>query len=307
MVGYLLSGDGIPSGGAVEDVALLGRRAHMEQIRESGLRVVLPRGPRSIRFRHCFSSLEEFQRSGYRPDAVVVTVKTYSLPRLREEIMSSGALGRSLAGAAYVLLMNGMGNREVMDLPGADVRQGITSMGVVYAGPGQVKLRGKGKTIFEDGVSPELKATFRERFAEKGFQVEFAPDFAVHQWGKLLVNSVINPITALCGGSNGIVLSPDLTATVERVVDECLAVAAGEGVQMERDFALALVKDVARMTSGNTSSMLKDAQMGRETEIESINGYVIRQGRRQGISTPVNEALYGLVKSLRNAGDHLSR
>jgi len=297
LIGYLLSEGADRPLGSVENVALLGRRVHMERVRERGLKVGLPDGTRSIRFEHCFSNLEELIGSEFTPDVVLVTVRTYSLPQLREEITASGALDGGLGRAAFILLMNGMGNREAFDLPVA-VYEGITSMGAVFPGPGQVELRGKGITVFEDRMPANLKAAFQERFLEKDFPVEFSSNFKVQQWGKLLVNSVVNPITALTGRCNGVVLSGSLLATVERVVEECVEVAALEGVHMERDAALDLVLSVAETTAENTSSMLKDVQRGRETEIESINGYVVRQGERHGAIVPVNEALFALVKSL---------
>ena len=177
------------------------------------------------------------------------------------------------------------------------VLEGITSLGVKFSEDGMVELKGKGKTILEDKIGEDKKKFLRERFLEKGFEMEFAPDFKEHQYSKLFVNSVINPITALTRQENGIVLSSVLKNTVEGAVREAVSVAAKEGIKRDEKSVIEMVYSVAEKTSGNTSSMLQDVLKGRMTEIDSINGYIIRLAKKHKIEVPVNEALYGLVKS----------
>jgi len=83
---------------------------------------------------------------------------------------------------------------------------------------------------------------------------------------------------------------------VERVVAEAVALAAAEGLAISGEEALEQVLSVAEKTAANTSSMLQDVLRGRKTEIEAINGYIVRQAREHGINTQINEALYLLVK-----------
>jgi 2-dehydropantoate 2-reductase len=173
--------------------------------------------------------------------------------------------------------------------------EGITSSGVLLAGEGRVELKGVGKTVLQDDIGQEERRLLEERFSEKGFEIEFSPDFRRHQFLKLLVNAAINPITALTRRQNGVILSPALKGTVEAVVAEAAAVAAAEGLAISEEEARALVFAVAEKTAANTSSMLQDVLRGRRTEIEAINGYIVRRAEEHGIATPVNEALYGLV------------
>jgi 2-dehydropantoate 2-reductase len=112
-----------------------------------------------------------------------------------------------------------------------------------------------------------------------------------------LSSAAINPITALTRRQNGIVLSPALNGTVEAVVAEAAAVAAAEGLAISEEEARALVFSVAEKTAANTSSMLQDVLRGRRTEIKAINGYIIRRAGEHEIATPVNRALYGMVKA----------
>ena len=86
--------------------------------------------------------------------------------------------------------------------------------------------------------------------------------------------------------------------TVERIVDECAKVAAAEGIDVVPETIKSSVYSVAAKTHQNTSSMLQDVQRGKATEIDSINGYVIRSAKKHGIPVPINETLYSLVKSM---------
>jgi 2-dehydropantoate 2-reductase len=295
-VGYLLSE--IAGNTPIENVALLGRRSHIQKIIKAGLRIDLPDGHMRLRFSHCFSGLDELCSSSFYPDIVILCVKTYSLQRVLDEITASGALNGNLKRADYILLMNGMGNREVFKLPKHNVFEGITSIGVNFPEDGSIEFKGRGKTVFEDGIGQEIKHFMREMFEEKGFEIEFAKDFKNHQWNKLFVNSVINPMTTLTRKHNGIVLSKCLEDTVEEVVEECVSVAAKEGCIANKDTVLDLVRSIASKTSMNTSSMLQDVQRSQMTEIDSINGYVISLARKHGERVPANETLYSLVKSM---------
>lgn len=300
---YLLSGSARNSTGeeGVKNVALLGREGHMRAIRERGLHVDLGEKTEILRFEHCFSSLDDLKASDFCPDVVFVCVKTHSLPALCRELQESGLLEERLKRSLFILLMNGMGNREVFpqsDLDPERVREGITSFGVVLAGEGDIELKGRGKTVLQDGMSGEEKEFLAERFSEKGFEIDFSPDFRRQQYYKLLVNAVINPVTALTRQQNGIVLSPSLRSSVQAVLAEAVAVAAAEGLAIQEEAAVELVFSVAEKTAANTSSMLQDVLRGRSTEIEAINGYLVRQAEKHGIAVPVNGALYGMVKGM---------
>ena len=285
---------------AVEEVALLGRPGHIERIRERGLLVTLAEkdSPLSIRFRYAFAGLGEFAQSDFAPEVVIVTVKTYSLPVVAKEIRESGLLAGKLSDARFILLMNGMGNRERFDLPAARVYEGITSAGVVFAGDGRIELKGRGKTVFEAGIGEDLERFIEARLDEKGLLAEFAEDFRRQQWMKLFANAVINPITALTREKNGIVLSPHLAPVVELIVQECVAVAEKEGESFDELAVLDFVRAVAENTAANTSSMLQDVLRGSETEIDAINGFVLDRARKYGVEAPANETLWGMVKAV---------
>lgn len=303
-LGYLLSempGKNAIERKRIENVALLGREGHINAIKEQGLHVDLGEKREVLFFRHCFSSLDEFKASNYHPRLVIICVKTYSLPDLSRELKESGLLEERFKESLFILLMNGMGNREIFLKSGLDparLQEGITSLGVLLAGEGRMELKGRGKTVLQNGIGPEDRQFLEKRFSEKGFEIEFSPDFQRHQFLKLLVNATINPITALTRQQNGVVLSPALKSTVQAVVAEAVAIAEAEGLAIPEKEALELVLSVAEKTAANTSSMLQDVLRGRKTEIEAINGYIFRRAEEHGIAAPVNETLYGMVKSI---------
>ncbi|MFZ3092252.1 MAG: 2-dehydropantoate 2-reductase [Methanothrix sp.] len=301
LMGYLLSDPQSSNSSIVENVALLGRMGHMERIRSEGLEVEAPDGTTLVHFRHLFTDLDEFLRSDFHPDVVMICVKTYSLQRLCQELVKSGLLEDRLKNALFLLLMNGMGNRELFGtlVPGASGRtlEGITSNGVRFAQDGRIELKGKGTTVIEKSLPQELEQFMKSRFEDREFQIEFSADFKRQQWNKLFINSVINPIAALARQKNGVILSKVLGGTVERVVREGVAVAQELGMDFDPDAVLELVLSVAEKTGENSCSMLQDVLKNKTTEIDSINGYIVRQAEERSIAVPVNEALYGLIKA----------
>ncbi|KQN63121.1 2-dehydropantoate 2-reductase [Erwinia sp. E602] len=126
------------------------------------------------------------------------------------------------------------------------------------------------------------------------------PDVAWHNnvasaaWHKLAVNCVINPLTVFYDCTNGeLAQYPQEIAALS---NEVAAVMEREGQHVSREWLIDYVMEVIRTTSGNVSSMLQDIRALRRTEIDYINGYVIRRARAQGLATPENNRLYEYIK-----------
>ncbi len=300
-LGYLLSD--IPTAGKkVENVGLLGRKGHIDKIKQSGLEIIHPDGKDLAHFQNCFSSLQSFAASSFSPEIVIVCVKSYSLPSLCQELTGSGLLKSRFKDCIFLLLMNGMGNRDCcapLDLPAHRLFEGITSMGVKHSGDGKIELKGRGKTVIEGRLDAWIKRFLQQQFSQKGFEIEFAEDFAMQQWNKLFVNAVINPITALTRQQNSVVLSSVLKETASCIIREAVSVAVQEGIAVDEGYITDMVNLVADRTAANTSSMLQDVLRGRMTEIDSINGYIVSRAKKHSLNVPVNEALIALVKSTR--------
>jgi 2-dehydropantoate 2-reductase len=119
-------------------------------------------------------------------------------------------------------------------------------------------------------------------------------------WKKLAVNAVINPLTAILRVPNGELLHrPPLDPLIAEIVEEVWRVAARHKIPLPTPPELAEeVRRVCRGTASNRSSMLRDVEEGRPTEIDSINGAVVRLGRERGALVPANLALTSLVRTM---------
>jgi 2-dehydropantoate 2-reductase len=117
-------------------------------------------------------------------------------------------------------------------------------------------------------------------------------------WNKLSVSCGINALTAILHISNGELLqSRDTADLMVQAAVECATVAKARGIRTISGDPALRVREVARHTADNKSSMLQDMLRGAPTECDAINGAVVREGRRLGISTPVNETLWRLVRA----------
>jgi 2-dehydropantoate 2-reductase len=147
----------------------------------------------------------------------------------------------------------------------------------------------------------------RNTFQKAGFEMQIAPNIYSAIWAKLVANVAINPISALTGLRNGELLhDPDIVTIVEQVVSETVAVMQAAGVPTTVEDHLRHAKQVMEGTHDNVSSMLQDIRRGRRTEIDAINGSVVRLGDELGVPVPTNRWLAAFVRNreneARNAG-----
>jgi 2-dehydropantoate 2-reductase len=116
---------------------------------------------------------------------------------------------------------------------------------------------------------------------------------------KAIVNSAVNPITALIRKENGAILGDhELMELCRSLCMEGAAASEANQVGLSGD-PFERTVEVVRATSGNRSSMLQDVERGRRTEIDDINGALVKAGERAGVAMPVNRVLWSLVRSLR--------
>jgi 2-dehydropantoate 2-reductase len=201
------------------------------------------------------------------------------------------------AGMAFTL-QNGLGNAEILAgaLGGPRLTRGITTLGVSLLRPGTVSLQGEGEVCLEQGRSSELLGNM---LSSAGFRVVLRQNADSLVWGKLIVSSAINPITALLRIRNGgLIQDADLLSLAGAVAGETASVAASLGIPLSDEAPQEAVARVAGQTAGNTSSMLADVLRGARTEVDAINGAITKQGERLGLETPLNRLLWSLVKAI---------
>jgi len=176
----------------------------------------------------------------------------------------------------------------------------VTSQGATFLGPGKIRHAGKGPThmAMADGDQSKL-AKLAEALAAAGFEIHVDKDVAGMIWSKLLINVGINAMTALLNVTNGRLLEfADIKDIMAEMVEEAMAVAKARGISLSYADPLAVVYDVAAKTGANFSSMLQDFQKNRRSEIDFMNGAIVREAKELGIPVPVNETVTRLVRTL---------
>ena len=207
---------------------------------------------------------------------------------------------------AVLTLQNGLGNLEAIERavgPGRGLG-GTTSMGATVLGLNHVRHAGWGETVIGEPAGKRTKRAdaILELFRLADLDVSFTDDLSGLLWSKLIINVGINALTALTRLHNGQLLNHEGTrAVMGMAVDEATQVVRALGIRLLYDHAVEKVAGVCEATAGNVSSMLQDVLKENKTEIEHINGAVVREARRLKIPTPVNESLVGLVKTLEES------
>jgi 2-dehydropantoate 2-reductase len=270
---------------AANDVILLARPEHTQAINTNGLRV---EGLES----HTLKLRAVTQVQTMEPNAVVlVTTKVTDTAAVLKPIAS---LVRD--DTTIVLLQNGLDIEEVARRTlgkRAVVLRAITQFGAIFTAPGVIQFLARGHTVIEQHERSEEIARV---LTAAGLDCRVSPDIRHDVWYKLIVNCVVNPITAILGCEVGGIANPELDPLKELIIAECLAVAAAEGLAFDVDFNRE-ISDFFR-PSHNRSSMLQDLRRGRTTEIDYLNGAVAELGQRHRIACPVNSALTTIIKAM---------
>jgi len=237
------------------------------------------------------------------PGAVVcVCIKSFSF----ESFFLSHE--RKLSQARLVVgFQNGIRHLEHLSrLPAGIAAAAVTTEGATLLGEGHVRHGGSGLTRIGWVGAPgsgDLLAGLQTALAGAGFSVSLSRDIVTDAWKKLLVNVGINALTAIHNCPNGELLSrPDLREKLVRAVTEAAQVAEASGVCLSFD-PVAETLEVCRKTRENISSMLQDVRRNRPTEIEMINGEIVRRARMLSIPVPQNERL---VEEVRTLSRHFS-
>ena len=214
------------------------------------------------------------------------------------------ATAHAFADGAVATVQNGVGNEEVVAAHVERVIRGTTFPAGKILAPGHVQWDVKGDTTlgpFEpQPASAEAIARLADACTRGGMPTTAVADARGAQWRKVIFNSATNPIGALTGLTHGRVCErTDLRRLVSSLVDEGKAVAAAQGIELDAD-PEDLIDHAAKpeVAYGHKASMLQDAEARRQTEVDYLNGGIVRFGAEQGVATPLNAAIWALVKGL---------
>jgi len=261
----------------------------LDAIREHGLRLIDPDGNE-----HQF---EVYATDNPRDSAgakhALVLVKAWQTERAAEQLKDCLA-----ENGLAVTLQNGLGNREtlIQSLGLEHVALGVTTTGATLLGPGLVKAGGEGPISLERN---QRLGPLESALRSANFNVQIVDDALSLMWGKLVINSAINPLTALLRIKNGDLLerssAREMMGTLAR---ETAQVAIAENIKLPFDDPVAATEDVALKTAANHSSMLQDVLRGAPTEIDAICGAVVNIAQKHAIPTPANWACWQLVRAV---------
>ena len=201
-----------------------------------------------------------------------------------------------------VTLQNGLGNLEtIAEVLGAErALLGMTYVGAALLGPGHARLTAAGQSFLGEpnGARSERVEALARVFSDSGLPTQATDRLWDMVWGKLIINAALNATCALTGATGETALRSEAASRwIGLVAEETAAVAAALGLTLPFADATARVHQHCRDIGASKPSMLQDMERGRLTEIDAINGAVMREGQRVGVPTPYNQALLLLVRA----------
>jgi len=274
-------------------VVLVGRAPHITAIQHNGLNI---NGKTHLHVK--LSAVESVKDIPISPNLILLSVKSYdtetaikhTVPLIQDETV-------------VVSLQNGLNNIEkIKHIVDKDcIVGGVTTHGAIFSNPGVIKHTGKGKTILGelDGIRSKRLENIVRIFNEAGIETQVSNDIVKEIWGKVIINSSINPLTAFFNCKNGYLLeNPLLKKIVEAISEESTNIAQAEGIKLTTPDMIQRTKEVIRDTASNYSSMLQSVQQRKKTEIDSMNGKLVTIGKQHRIDASLNKILVELVTSL---------
>jgi len=276
-------------------VTLIGRPAHVQAVRERGLRL------QTLSFDETVAVAADTDAAAVADaDLVLVAVKSPDTEAVAQ------AMRPHLAPHALVLsLQNGVDNAERLRaaLPDQAVAAAVVYVATDMAGPGHLRHHGRGELVLEPvRTRPGLSERAAQAFIEAGVPTEVSDNVRGALWAKLILNCAYNALSALGRLPYGaLVQRPGVVEVMRDVVAECLAVAQAEGVVVPGDVPAAVRRIAATMPT-QFSSTAQDLMRGKPSEIDHLNGHVVRRGEALGVPTPANRVLWTLVRLVEPQG-----
>jgi 2-dehydropantoate 2-reductase len=282
----------------IEHVLLYGRPSdHLDAIRQRGLELTERDGQSTTVRLDVSSTPADVEGTGL----LIVLVKAWAsgdaVAPLRPYLNSD---------TIVLTLQNGLGNASAIRTALTDegtrphVWLGVTTQAAIRTAPGKVRHTGDGLTAIGRRTSRvhDRLSNLAATLSEAGWRTVAVEDIHRWVWRKLAINAAINPLTALARVPNRMInTDPDLWRAAVSVAAEVVQVGAAHGVQLNSQQIVDGIEEVTRATGEDRSSMLIDLENGMRTEIEAINGQVVRYARRHNVPVPTNDLLLRLVRA----------
>lgn len=269
----------------LNDVTLVGRQEHVDKINKHGLKIT---GEENKVYKlKATTSISKIDNN----TLIILTSKVTGSKKALKPIINL-----IKKDTIILCLQNGLNSEDIVkEIIGdkCQVLRGITAVGATFLKPGTVQFNNLSYTQIEKSqVSNELANNFNKC----GLKANVSENIKQDIWKKLLVNCVLNPVSAILKVDNGATADEKLNPLKKLIFDECLEVASKEGI----DAGIGSVDTINKTIKGsrNLSSMLQDILKGKKTEIDYLNGAVVRLGKRYGVKCPVNGALVTIIKEM---------
>lgn len=278
-----------------EEVRLYNRlNSHVETINEQGLRIV----EKDNSITQIKLDVVQDVKADEQVDILLVLLKAQA-----NEAVLGKLRGKLSEKTLIITMQNGIGNAETIQqlFPLNTVVSGTLGHGASVEHDGTILHRGWGTNYLgnvEQGTPSNTLEAFARKLTEAGMKTDVSADVKAVIWNKLFVNAAFNSVTALTRLKNGDILNtPEGEDLLRAVTKEAVLVARAEGVDADAE---AVIEECLRMgrqdIGSNKSSMLMDVLKKRQTEIDVINGGIVKLGKKHGIETPVNASLAELIR-----------
>ena len=298
------------------EMIFFGRKAHVEEINKNGLIFESDQKVRKIRNISAYENPELYTTAldsvpiGF--DFLFLCTKTYDIESALNEYKKIIDESKWL-----VVLQNGIGNEDLIKdfCPKEKILRIVTSHGALLKAPGHVIHTGIGFTkigvFFKEYVKSHKKEYEKIQsdidllqilLDLAGFNTIVVADILVECWEKIFINIGINPFGALTGLTNGELLKIEgLKQLMAEAVNEAIHIAQKKEIKLPTKDFVEIMYEVARKTSENKNSMLQDVLKGKRTEIDFINGRIVKYAKELGVKVPINETLTYLMKGIEKA------
>ncbi len=269
---------------AGHEVTLIGRPGHVDAVNRDGLLFE-------------FQSTKSFIEMKADTDARAIAGAGLVLFCVKStDTVDAGAQMKPFLGKDTIVmsLQNGVDNAERLSaVIGQPVIPTVVYVATSMEGPGHVKHHGRGELVIGRSDQSDVVA---KTLRPAHIPVEISDNAQGALWAKMILNCAYNALSAIAQKPYGeLVQSDGIWEVMRNAVDECMAVAAGCGVTVPGDVWGAIEKIVDTMP-GQYSSTAQDLARGKPSEIDYLNGYIVRKGAELGIATPTNLALYAMTK-----------
>ena len=287
---------------AGQDVVLLDHKVdRAERLASQGIQIQTEDRTEIFRVPVFCSSVTGTSAPPNAPEIVLLCVKAYdTLQAARDVVVYCDS------ETLIVSLQNGIGNDEQLTtvFPRGSIVCGSTGTGSTGIAEGAVREAGQGLTALapSDGLWTSNKRAVANSLQDAGFEVDCHDDAVSLVWSKAVLNAAINPVTVLHNILNGGILERAEAHDIMRAAArEAQSVAESMGIALHYEDAVTQAERVCAQTEKNVSSMLQDYRTGRRTEIQNINGEIVRAAIAQGLPAPVNASLVERVLALSAA------